>query len=142
MKKGITTATIILAVVIMFILVTSTAAIGSNAIRTVNYEEYISKIKRVSDSVNEYMTKNDELPTTGVVISKADLDDDFSAELTANNDEDSNLFIVDMVKIKVTGVNIGKGTVEDRNNFLVSEDTGNVYYYKGYKYKEMRYYGI
>ena len=142
MKRGITTSTIILAVVIMFILVTSTAVIGSNAIRTVNYEEYMSKLKRVSDAVNEYETKNDELPITGEAISKTDLDTDFTAELTENGDIDSDLFVIDMDELKISGVAIGKGTIENKNVFVVSESTGNVYYYKGYAYKGTRYFGV
>lgn len=142
MKKGITTSVIILAVIIMFILITATATIGSNAIRTVNYEEYMSKLKRVSDAVNEYETKNEEFPITGEAISKGDLDADLVTELEENGDTNSNLFVVDMNLLKISGVGIGSGTIENKNVFVVAEDTGNVYYYKGHAYKGTRYYGV
>lgn len=143
-KRGVTTTVIILAVVIMFIILTTATIIGSRNIETVNYEEYVSQLNRVSDAVNEYFIQNETLPTNSAneIIAKASLPDALKNELTKNQDLDNNLYVVDMSKITVNNVNKGTGDSLNRDVFLVAENTNNIYYYKGYKYRGMLYYGV
>ncbi len=141
-KKGVTTVVIVLAVVIMFIILTTATVVGSRNIDVVNYEEYKSQIIRVSNVVNEYVSKNDELPSSGQIIAKANLTDDLTAELKEKGDENNNLYVVDMSKLDVNNVSKGKGSIDDRDIFLVAENTNNIYYYKGYKFRGTMYYGV
>ena len=141
-KKGVTTTVIVLAVVIMFIILTTATIVGSRNIDVVNYEEYKSQITRVSNVVNEYISKNDELPSSGQIVAKANLTDDLTAELTEKGDLNNNLYVVDMSKLDVNNVSKGKGTIDDRDIFLVAENTNNIYYYKGYKFRGTMYYGV
>lgn len=141
-KKGVTTTVVVLAVVIMFIILTTATVAGSRSIDTVNYEEYMSQLTRVSNGVNEYVVKNSELPVTGQIVAKANLTEDLTNELTENGDLNNNLYIVDMSKIDVNNVSKGTGTIDDRDIFLVAENTNNIYYYKGYKFRGTMYYGV
>ena len=126
-KSGVTASVVTLAVVIMFIILTSATIIGSRNIDTVNYEEYMSQLNRVSDGVNQYISS---------------LTEDLANELSKNGDTNNNLYIVDMNKVTVNNVSRGNGTAQDRDVFLVAENTNNVYYYKGYKYRWTMYYGV
>lgn len=142
-KKGVTTTVVVIAVVIMFIILTTATVIGSRNIDTVNYEEYKSQLTRVADSVNEYIVKNDELPTNGQIVAKANITETLKKELDDNDDlEENDLFVVDMSMIDVNNVNKGKGTIDSRDVFLVAENSNNVYYYKGYKFRGTMYYGV
>jgi len=141
-KSGVTTTVIVLAVVIMFIILTTATVVGSRNIDTVNYEEYMSQLTRVSDVVNEYYLANDELPTTGQIVAKANLTEALTSELTENGDINNNLYVIDMTKLDVNNVNKGSGTVNDRDVFLVAENSNNIYYYKGYKFRNTMYYGV
>ena len=141
-KKGITTTVVVLAVVIMFIILTTATVVGSRNIDTVNYEEYMSQLTRVSDSVNEYIVKNSEMPVINQIVAKANLTEDLSNELKANGDLNNDLYIVDMSKLDVNNVNKGTGTIDDRDVFLVAENSNNIYYFKGYKYRGTMYYGV
>ncbi len=142
-RRGVTTTVIILAVVIMFIILTTASVIGSRNIQTVSYEEYVSQLNRVSNAVNEYILKNDTIPTaSNEIVAKASLTEDLKNELTANGDLNNNLYVVDMSKISVNNVNKGKGTTSNRDVFLVAENTNNVYYYKGYRFRGTMYYGV
>ena len=49
MKKGLSLSTVVIAISIMLILVSSVSVIGSSAITSANFEEYKSNIDRVSD---------------------------------------------------------------------------------------------
>lgn len=141
-KKGVTTTVVVLAVVIMFIILTTATVVGSRNIDTVNYEEYMSQITRVSDSVNEYVVKNNEMPVINQIVAKTNLTEDLNNELKANGDLNNDLYIVDMSKLDVNNVNKGTGTIDDRDVFLVAENSNNIYYFKGYKYRGTMYYGV
>lgn len=143
-KRGVTTAVITLAVVIMFIILTTATVIGSRNVGTVNYEEYMSQLNRVADSVNSYILKNDELPVKDSyeIVAKAGLTENFIAELTKNGDTNNNLYIIDMNKLDVNNVAKGKGTIDNRDVFLIAENTNNIYYYKGHNFRGTMYYGV
>jgi len=70
------------------------------------------------------------------------LPSELKAELNKNNDALNNLYVVDMSKLRTESVNIGKGSVEDMDVFIVAENTNNVYYLKGITYRGATYYGI
>lgn len=142
MKKGITISILTVTIALMVTLATTATVIGTNAIKTAAYEEFLSKITRVSNSVNKYVIDNKTLPTTLEMIAKEGLPEDLKAEITTNNDDSNNLFVIDMTKLRVESVNIGKGSVSNMDVFVVAENTNNVYYLKGVKYKGTTYYGV
>lgn len=142
MKKGITVSILAITVMLMFVLATTATVIGTSAIQTVAYEEFLSKITRVSNAVNKYVVDNDTLPTTSEIIAKEGLPIKLLTEIANNNDSSNNLFVVDMTRLRVESVNIGSGTVADMDVFVVAENTNNVYYLKGIEYKGNSYHGI
>jgi len=141
-KRGVTTAVISLAVVIMFIILTTATVVGSRNIDTVNYEEFKSQLTRVSNTVNEYYLKNDELPVTGEIVAKANLPEALTNEIDMNGDLNNDLYIIDMSKLDINNVTRGNGNLDDRDLFLVAEESNNIYYYKGYKFRKTMYYGV
>ena len=142
MKRGITVSILVVTIIVMFALVTTTTVVGTRAIQTAMYEEFLSKIERVSNDVNKYYVDNNSLPTTLEIIAKEGLSDEFKSELNTKNDATNNLFVIDMTKLRTESVNIGKGSVEDLDVFVVAENTNNIYYLKGIEYKGVEYYGI
>ena len=108
MKKGLSLSTVVIAISIMLILVSSVSVIGSSAITSANFEEYKSNIDRVSDEVNIYITDNGTLPVTNEVV---------------------------VSKLNDYNIKKGRGNVENKDVFLVTENTNNVYYLKGFKYR-------
>jgi len=140
MKNGVTATVLIITIVIMFIIITISAAVGTSSVNTAIYEEFQSKILRVRDNVNMYVLSENQIPTNGTILSKTGLDQKLLISIANNGDEQNNLKVLDMSKINVIGVNIGYGTMEDKDVFLVSDKTNNIYYYKGFEYKGKTYY--
>lgn len=140
MKKGITITTLSVAVAVMLIISTTVSVVGVRIINTANYEDYKSKVKRMADVVLEYINTNKTLPTTGEVISTDSLSNDFRNELTNNGDLDTNLYVIDVNLLDIV-TNIGKGTIQDEDVFVVSPKTNNVYYLRGRLYRGTTYYG-
>lgn len=135
MKKGLSLATVVVAISIMLILVSSVSVIGSSAISSANFEEYKSTIDRIADEVNIYITDNGNLPVTNEVIAINSLGKDFLNQVKENGDLANKFYIVDISKLNDYSIKKGKGNVENKDVFLVTENTNNVYYLKGFKYR-------
>lgn len=135
MKKGVSLMTVVIAVSIMIVLVSSVSVIGSGAISSANFEEYKSSIERVSDEVNIYFVENKALPVTNESISSDSLGSNFLSVLSDNGDLSNRLYVIDITKLNDYTFKKGKGTLSDKDVFVVAENTNNVYYLKGFKYK-------
>ena len=135
MKKGLSLSTVVIAISIMLILVSSVSVIGSSAITYANFEEYKSNIDRVSDEVNIYVTDNGTLPVTNEVIAINSLGQDFLNQVKENGDLANKFYLVDISKLNDYNIKKGRGNVENKDVFLVTENTNNVYYLKGFKYR-------
>lgn len=135
MKKGLSLSTVVVAISIMLILVSSVSVIGSSAISSANFEEYKSNIDRVSDEINIYVTDNGNLPVTNEVIAINSLGQDFLNQVKENGDLANKFYLVDISKLNDYNIKKGRGNVENKDVFLVTENTNNVYYLKGFKYR-------
>ena len=135
MKKGLSLSTVVIAISIMLILVSSVSVIGSSAITSANFEEYKSNIDRVSDEVNIYVTDNGTLPVTNEVVAINSLGQDFLNQVKENGDLANKFYLVDISKLNDYNIKKGRGNVKNKDVFLVTENTNNVYYLKGFKYR-------
>ena len=135
MKKGISLTTVVIAISVMMILITSVSVIGSSAINSANFEEYKSVIERVADELNIYVTENKSLPIKNEAVSANNLGSDFVENLKENNDLLNNLYVIDISKLDDYNFEKGKGTISDKDVFVVAENSHNVYYLKGFKYR-------
>lgn len=142
MKRGITVSTLSIAITIMLILVSISSVAGIRAIKTAAYEEFTSKMVRLADDVNIYVKKNGELPVKNEIVSRAGMNSELQTLLKNNGDENNMLYVIDLNKLTTESINIGEGTTENLDVFLVAENTYNVYYLKGYEYQGTRYYGF
>ena len=133
-KKGISMVVLLVAVFIMIVLVSSAIVLGSRSITTANFEEYQSEISRVSDLVNIYKIENGSLPITGEVLDPKSISYDFINEANMAGDEFNKLFVIDMKLLNNTTINIGNGNAQNKDAFVVSENTNNIYYIKGFKF--------
>jgi hypothetical protein len=135
MKKGVSLVTVIVAISIMMILISSVSVIGSSAISSANFEEYKSEIERVANEVNIYVNENNYLPVTNEVVDINSLGNEFIADVKEKNDLSNKFYVIDVSKLNDNNIEKGKGNLTDRDVFLVSENTNNVYYLKGFKYR-------
>lgn len=141
MKRGITISILAVAIAIMLIIVSISTVAGIGTIRTAAYDEFLSKLTRVANDVNFYAKKNGELPITNEIIAKTGLPNELNELIVNNGDDNNELYVIDMKKLNTETVNIGYGTVDNMDVFLVAKNTNNIYYLKGYKYKGVTYYG-
>lgn len=141
-KKGVSLVIVVTAVAIMLILVSVASVVGSNGIKSANFDEYISVINRVSDEVNMYYIENGKLPVKMEVLTYSSLPNEFKNTLNEKGDVNHKLYVVDTSLLEDKTIEKGKGDTENQDVFLVAEETHNVYYLKGFKYKSKMYYGV
>ena len=141
MKKGVSLLVVTVAISVMVILISSSIIFGSQAIKTAQFEEFLSQLDRLSMSLNDYYLDNSSLPTTGEVVSGVSLGNEFMSELVSKKDENNRLFVVNVSLLKDGTLKRGNGTTENQDIFVVAENTNNVYYVKGFKYKGKTYFG-
>lgn len=134
-KSGISLTTAIIAISVMIILISSVSVIGSSAISSANFEEYKSQIERVANEINIYINDNKTLPVTNQNVSVNSLGQEFLQEVKENNDLSNKFYVIDIDKLNDYSIEKGKGNVSNKDVFLLAENTNNVYYLKGFKYR-------
>lgn len=139
-KSGITMMVVVLAVSVILVVISSASVIGYNSINTANFEEYKSRIDRANRQVDYYYLKNEKLPTTNEEVAADSLNDEFIEQLISKNDYVNKLYVVDISKLNDNTIKIGNGNLSNKDILLVSENSNNIYYLKGFKYKEKIYY--
>ncbi len=141
-KSGVTMAILAISVAIMTIIMTSSVIIGLGYINTSKLDSFNTMLQTVSDSVNAYVIDEKSLPTNNQSIVYNNYSKDFALEVEANGDKNNKLYIVDVEKLKDSTIKEGRGTLQNCDVFLVAEKTLNVYYLKGFKYKNVKHYGL
>lgn len=141
MKKGISMLILVVAISVMALLITSTIIVGSSSIKTAQYEEFLSQLSRVSDSLNDYVLDNFKLPSTGEVVSAKSLGNEFLEEVISKNDIQNKLYVIDVSLLNDATIKKGRGNMSNKDLFVVAENTNNIYYIKGFKYKGKIYFG-
>lgn len=134
-KSGVTLMVLVTATIVMMIIITSASVIGANSVASAKLEEYKSSLFRVQDNINTYYLENNMLPVTNEVVAANSLGTSFYNNIIENNDENNKLFVVDVSLLNNETIKKGKGTVADKDVFLVAENTHNIYYIKGFEYK-------
>ena len=140
-KSGVTLLVIIMSLVVMMIIITSASVVGSNSITQANFEEYKSSLSRVEDNINSYYLEKGKLPITNEVVSATSLGKDFYNNVVENKDDNNKLFIVNISLLQNDTLKKGYGTVIDKDVFLVAENSHNIYYLKGFKFRGQTIYG-
>lgn len=141
-KRGITTSILLVAIVIMAILIGTASVVGSNAIKTANFENFKSEISRVSDMVNSYSVKNGNLPIRNEIVAVDSMSSDLKSAILSKGDVNENFYVVDVEKLNDSTISLGKGSYASSDVFLVTETTQNIYYLKGYIYNSKIYYNL
>lgn len=143
-KKGITISVLMIAVTLMGILAGVAIIYGTSSINSANRNKFESTIEIVEENVDLYYEREKEYPVINqngqsFMVGTNSLPKDFKDELSKNGDIVEFLEGIDITKLKIPSIEIGK-LAKDTDVFLLNRETGNVYYMKGIKVKGRRIY--
>ncbi len=155
LKKGVTMSVMLVAVSLMSVLASTAIIYGTSSINMANKAKYESILDIVQENTNLYFEREEVYPVCmengrEVLVGTATLDKDFKNEILANGDTQEFLNVLDIKKLKIPSIELGNIQFNKDNNisvdeqlktkdvFLISQESGNVYYMAGFKFKGKR----
>ena len=146
MKSGISLVTLFIMTLILVILATTTTVSGINALNRAKLTKFASELGQIQNLVDSYKEANSgEYPVgdTAVLdisglttVSKMQFADE-----TKINSTKINLFVIDMSLLSKTDLTYGNKKT-DKDIYVVSKETGKVYYAEGFKANGKTYYTL
>lgn len=141
MKKGVSLVSLVVIIVIMGILAGIVVASGFNSSENVTIDTFALELLDVQNGVDEYYYRYEKYPAGDEYIldtTKLESLEQFTGENVVENT--INFKIVDLSLIGINQVEFGKGKGQDI--YVLSENTGIVYYLEGIKFENKTYYTL
>lgn len=143
-KSGISLIMLSVTVVVMIILASTTIVSYNNIITDTLKKDFANEIYTIQKLVEHYEFLNNEYPVQNeYVLDINDIDEDFRFQFDKENitNDKLKLFTIDLVKCDVEQTKRGN-SINDKDKYVVSKDTGIVYYIDGVVIDNMRYYTL
>jgi len=148
MKKGITAVTVAILVTLIVIL-TGTVTISSyNSLQNAKKIIFALELSNIQEELDRHMRDSieSEYPITGsqytftVSTSSEKIAEQFDNE-TKNSDNEVTLYEFDLSAIGIDDTEYGNKKTE-KDIYVLSKETGRVFYLQGIKFKDMTYYTL
>jgi len=135
-QKGITIVVLIITLIVLGIL--AGVAITNVDIGTDvrNYNYMCADIELIENKLKVYYGKYDKLPIKGEVITEAK--ETLGGQATSRDND--NYYEIDLNELHGMTLNFGGGTNENKDIYIVNEQSLEVYYLKGVVYEGNTYY--
>lgn len=146
-KNGVTFMILVIVIVVMGILVGITAMSTKGMIKESDARKFATELKQIEYLVKEYEKINGN--TNFKNFEKVDIDVNnmpyeqrVQMESEVLTDGNIVLYELDFKELNIMDTVYGKKQKGDDDVYVVSYDTGNVYYLKGYKWNGVTYYKL
>ena len=150
-QKGVSIASLVIIIIIMIILSSAVVITLSSLQENSKRVTFAKELKTIQDKVVEYYSVYGDLPisedanakqyTANEYISVVDVGADILYdEITLNNDIAETFYQINLQKIDVKDTSRGAGNKGEDDIYLMTEKTHHVYYLKGYKVSDDRYF--
>jgi len=100
-----------------------------------NYQYMRADIELLEAKVMTYYNQRGTIPTTGELIEASSILGD-----QKNLNDNENYYRIDISKLYNVTLNYGGGTEENKDIYIINEQSHNVYYLKGTEYEGKTYY--
>lgn len=146
MKKGISLISLMATIAILIILITTVTISGIQSSNNAKKITFATEIFNIQNSVDEYKLKNSgDFPIKDIV--SVDLSNVTANSLTQFDGENIsnnrvNLYEIDYDKLNITSLKYGNKTDTNNDIYAISQDTGRVYYVKGFKIASKTYFTL
>lgn len=143
-KQGITLISTLIVILILTIL-TGIITISINTVlTTTKLNEFEREYKLVKANTQDYIMRNSGIiDFEAIELDLATIEEVYRSQFEGETivDNKIEMYVIDLEKIGVVSATYGVKMNEDQNDvYLVSKDTNNIYYKKGYEYNNIIYY--
>ena len=131
-------------VVVMIILASATIVSYNNIITDTLKKDFANEIYTIQKLVEQYEFLNNEYPVNEeYILDVSEIDEEFKFQFEKENITDNKLklYVIDLAKCDVEHVKRGN-RLNDKDKYVVSKDTGIVYYFDGIVIDNIRYYTL
>jgi len=143
MKKGVSLISLIVSIIIITIILGIIAATSFDSIDVVTINEFALEIYDIQTAVDEYKERKEKYPVGDTyVLSMSKIPSNSKAQFTDEQitSEAINFKKVDLSLLGINNNKLGLGKEDDI--YVLSEQTGKVYYIQGVEFEELTYYTI
>lgn len=143
-KSGISLIMLSVTVVVMIILASATIVSYNNIITDTLKKDFANEIYTIQKLVEQYEFLNNEYPVNEeYILDVSEIDEEFKFQFEKENITDNKLklYVIDLAKCDVEHVKRGN-SLNDKDKYVVSKDTGIVYYFDGIVIDNIRYYTL
>lgn len=147
-KNGISLVVLVIIVIVMSMLVSMTVVNTKDILQETGAREFASELKQLEYLVRQSKILNDNKNVNTVVrtLSLSDLTSEQEEQMSEEIGTSATQITLYELDLKAIGANdtiYGKKENEDSNDvYLVSYDTGKVYYLKGFAWKDKMHYTL
>jgi type II secretory pathway pseudopilin PulG len=145
MKKGISLVALLITIIVMVILITTVTINSRDIMNNSTKIQFASELTYIQEMVYDYKVKNNNVyPTLEEYkfdvsgLTKDELDQFANEPIITNN---ITLYKIDSKIFGLSDLKYGNGT-DEKDYYLLSKNTGKVYYAYGIKFKGMIYYTL
>lgn len=143
-KNGISFIVLAITIVVMIILASTIIVSYSGILEDTLKKDFANEIYSIQKLVEQYKFLNNEYPILEEYILDINQIEEkyrFEFEKEILNDGKINLYVIDLGKCDVQNVKRGNTKIKD-DIYVVSKETGQVYYMAGVKIGNMKYYTL
>lgn len=143
MKKGVSLISLIVSIIIITIILGIIAVTSFDSIDVVTINEFALEIYDIQTAVDEYKERNEKYPVGDTyVLSMSKIPSNSKAQFTDEQitSEAINFKKVDLSLLGINNNKLGLGKEDDI--YVLSEQTGKVYYIQGVEFEELTHYTI
>ncbi|MBR5228072.1 MAG: hypothetical protein IKV94_05505 [Clostridia bacterium] len=146
-KRGITLIALVIIIITVGILTAVITIDSDNTIKETKARIFATEVKQLEYLIKTYKERNNNsLDFTPQVLNVSSLQSGLVSELMEQGetivDNNVTLYKIDYVKIDATSSEYGLQTEGTDDIYLVSNETGNVYYLKGFEFNDNVYYTL
>lgn len=143
-EKGITLASLIIAIAIMLIITSTTIYISFDRFEVNNLNKLSNDIELLEDKVSNYYLKYGVLPVLRETISNNPIKYDGTLNFVPNTSDNENYYIIDLSAMEGISLNYGKEGYERPNLsddvYIINEYSHQIYYVRGIELDGEKYY--
>ncbi len=146
-KKGITLAVLIVTIIITMLLVSAIVVSYSSIKNSTKKKEFAKEIYSIQQLVDAYKFKNEKYPVnTNITFSIATLENEDKIQFINEPGYSSNEVIFKIIDLYEAGIESTTRGMQKNSNtndiYVVSENTGKVFYLKGEEIGDRVYYTL
>lgn len=137
MKKGVSLIVLVIVIIVMVMLASIVFVESFKSANDVLVNAFAAELFRIQSAVDDYYYRSESYPVKGQhILDVSDIPNEFVSQFSIETITENkiNLDVLDLALLGISNTKFGNGSNEDI--YVLSQNTGKVYYLNGFNYVE------